>query len=526
MTHGSPRRLVTFLGTGHYGETVYDWPEFGRARKSPYVCAALAELWQPDVIDVLATEEARQRHEKTLRDVLTVLGAPGPKFHLLRHGQSDNGLWQQFHTLVDRIGSEPSGTDEAHEVLLDITHGFRAQPFFAGAVISLLKAIDRAPERLHVVYGEYRQDSEPSMIWNLDLFLELIEWARALALFEETGVAAPLVELGHRERSRQARSAHDSGSRDFPAFHRLIDAIESLADDLATVRIAHLITGYRQSGRGSARAAGSACRVIEAIESLREDVETRLPPLALVLDRLVATIRPLAADRLCSDQGHAAQQALARWYLSLQRYPEAAISVREAMVNLHAHDRSAVEVSEAEFSDQKRQKADLRFGQAGDDARTIAGIRNDIEHGGFRKQPQPASALKRRVRDMVDRLETMPWRATPMVQGAARPRILVVSRHPGARQWLEQQAIEFDECVQHLDPATVSAGETVIGTFPIHLAAELCRRGARVVFLSVDLPEHLRGQELDAEQLAAFNARLEEFRVEKLGPFAMPVDSS
>ena len=89
-----------------------------------------------------------------------------------------------------------------------------------------------------------------------------------------------------------------------------------------------------------------------------------------------------------------------------------------------------------------------------------------------------------------------------------------VSRHPGALQWMRQHGPAFDRHVTHLDPAQVQAGDTVIGTLPVQLAAQVCSAGARYLHLSLALPEQWRGQELSAEQLAAAQAHLQVFHVQ------------
>jgi len=91
-----------------------------------------------------------------------------------------------------------------------------------------------------------------------------------------------------------------------------------------------------------------------------------------------------------------------------------------------------------------------------------------------------------------------------------------VSRHPGARDWAEEEGIAVDLVLAHLDPADVVAGDTVIGSLPVNLAAEVCARGARYLHLSLELPATLRGRELTAEQMRGLGARVEEFRVERV----------
>ncbi|MEW6039541.1 MAG: CRISPR-associated protein Csx16 [Pseudomonadota bacterium] len=88
-----------------------------------------------------------------------------------------------------------------------------------------------------------------------------------------------------------------------------------------------------------------------------------------------------------------------------------------------------------------------------------------------------------------------------------------ITRHPGARAWAEQEGIRIDRVVDHLDPAEVEAGDTVLGTLPVNLAAEVCARGARYLHLSLGLPPEWRGKELSADDLRRFGARLEEFLV-------------
>ena len=88
-----------------------------------------------------------------------------------------------------------------------------------------------------------------------------------------------------------------------------------------------------------------------------------------------------------------------------------------------------------------------------------------------------------------------------------------VSRHPGALQWMQQCGPAFDCHVTHLDPADVQRGDTVIGTLPVHLAAQVCARGAAYLHLVLDAPQAVRGRELSAHELLALGATLEPFDI-------------
>lgn len=94
--------------------------------------------------------------------------------------------------------------------------------------------------------------------------------------------------------------------------------------------------------------------------------------------------------------------------------------------------------------------------------------------------------------------------------------IWFVSRHPGAVKWARNQGIGYDLHVAHLDPEAVLAGDTVIGSLPVNLAAEVCSRGAEYWNLSLRLKPADRGRELSAEALQDCGATLEHYEIRKL----------
>lgn len=91
-----------------------------------------------------------------------------------------------------------------------------------------------------------------------------------------------------------------------------------------------------------------------------------------------------------------------------------------------------------------------------------------------------------------------------------------ISRHLGALDWLQQQSITVDHQLAHLEIDRIQAGDTVIGTLPINLVAELNARGARYLHLTLDLPAEIRGQELTAATMHTLGARLEAYAAQKL----------
>ena len=96
-----------------------------------------------------------------------------------------------------------------------------------------------------------------------------------------------------------------------------------------------------------------------------------------------------------------------------------------------------------------------------------------------------------------------------------------ITRHRGAVEWAARHGIVVDQWIVHLDPADVQAGDVVMGTLPVNLAAEVCARGARYLNLSLDLPADERGRELTADDLERYGATLEEFVVGRAAPEAV-----
>lgn len=93
-----------------------------------------------------------------------------------------------------------------------------------------------------------------------------------------------------------------------------------------------------------------------------------------------------------------------------------------------------------------------------------------------------------------------------------------VTRHCGAVQWANTHGITFDVHLEHLHSIdTLCSGDVIIGTLPINIISQVNEMGVRYVHLSLHIPPHLRGIELNAEQLNACDATLEEFHVSRLG---------
>jgi len=508
-------RLVTFLGTGQYASVDYELD--GRRVQSRFMGRAAAELFGVREVRILATDAAWEMHGSELQAAISELSGVETEHRRVPDGKASDELWQVFDVLQEEVRGGDGG------VVLDITHGFRSLPFFAAACMAYLRAAELLPEPFEVVYGAFEarqpragdeaaqgESAAPATVpaadavapvWALTPFLELIDWATGVAVFSRTGLAAPLLEVLRAQERARRRELALAGERRFPRTGKLGGALDRFAQDFATVRIASMVTGYAQAPSGAEGPRSSAADLQAALDEYGAEAARFLPALRPLLEKLRAFAEGVAASSLMGAEGDRAMRVLARRYADLRRYAEAAAVVREAWVNRYCAVPAAVAPGD-KFNRKARQASEQRWRSLSREARTVADVRNDIEHGGFNEQPLGGGALAQRVGALVETLDAT----------AGTGRTICVTRHAGAAEWLHRRGMGVDEVVAHLDPATVGAGDTVVGTLPVNVVAAICARGARYLHLTVELPAERRGVELSADDLEALGATLEEFR--------------
>lgn len=92
-----------------------------------------------------------------------------------------------------------------------------------------------------------------------------------------------------------------------------------------------------------------------------------------------------------------------------------------------------------------------------------------------------------------------------------------VTRHPGAIHWAKKNLSNKDLVfVTHLDTSIIEEGDEVIGSLPIHLAAEVCSKGAHFYALVLTMPPELRGKELTDEDMDKLSCSISPFFVKAL----------
>jgi len=379
-------RLISFLGTGKYGETTYSFD--GSTCRTRFVAQALASFTQPNEIRLIATTEAWNQHGNTLCQALAADNRPAAIQVPVPTGGDPQQLWQMFGAIVEVIRTS------SHPVLLDITHGFRMQPFFAAACIQYIQSVLPNPPQIRVVYGEYRGSEQESPIWELTPFLEVLSWSRNLMMFQRTGqadeVVAPTEALG-RELSRQWAKSGRQGAQ--PQLRALALALEAFSDDFTTIRTGSLLIGNRSSAQ----------RLFGAIDQTSAEVAQQLPALALVLDQVRAMVEPLCIDgaRLSSADGQRALLALTRLYQEMGRYSEAISILREGWITGGAPANT--DQPGTDFDRVAREQQEANWQTKTIQSRSVSELRNDIQHAGFNQRPHDRTWFQEQLTNMLNR---------------------------------------------------------------------------------------------------------------------------
>jgi len=96
-------------------------------------------------------------------------------------------------------------------------------------------------------------------------------------------------------------------------------------------------------------------------------------------------------------------------------------------------------------------------------------------------------------------------------------KVLFVNRNDGAKDWAQDHGFEDADVVENFSTDMIEEGDTVIGTLPLHLAADICKKGGNYSALVMDpVPQELRGTSLSSEQMDELNATTQSMRVEVL----------
>ena len=441
----------------HYESIRYSFEDRVSAA-TPVLDQAICELLATvQSVVLLCTEEATARWITT-NELAKHLKHERPLFRDLPDGASEKKRWEIFEITRAALSHEPIAeageTEGPDEIVVNITHGFRAQPMLGLAAVSFVlsewaRQEIKDPPRLRVLYGAFDQKVEATNvapIWDLTEFVTASRWNASLDALMRYGRADDLAQLAKIDgdaRSKAAREQGKTGS-DLKAERfvtRFGAAAKSFADDLALGRLLKLFTD-------------SAPRLDRLLRGDEIDaLVARLPPLSGTVEMLRERVVPLCAPNVLGRAGLLATASLAVRYGELQRFAEQAATIREGLVTHYAHltgrasppepgqpgctaGRKAIEDGWGPaLAGVKRKGGVARLGPIADNANlssAVVDLRNDIEHCGLRDQPIPAQSLIEQLKTSTEVFSTLVAKVETSAPPTQCPVFINLSNHPVA----------------------------------------------------------------------------------------------
>ena len=252
---------ISFLGAGAYQLARYEWNGV-LADDTRYVQAAELSLLGAtkfDVIHILATTKAEDRHFASLKESLPVEIRDRVAIARIGEDMSEEGQWTWFETLL--------GIVQPGDVLtIDLTHGFRSMPLVAATALNFLRKA-RGVKIEHLLYGAFEARSEGNLgaealeiretpIVELAGFLAVDEWADAVAALADNIDARKLAGVARNAPSFHARVLQNK---------ELLDALEHLSGHLHNVEVNKVREAARMAIDEIARANDEASSPVERV---------------------------------------------------------------------------------------------------------------------------------------------------------------------------------------------------------------------------------------------------------------------
>lgn len=407
----SKLRLITFLGTGKYSEVKYIWnsPE-GKANEfepTSFFPEVITKFLGIREILVLVTQKAREGDnfkelQKRLKGKLKVIHIPA--------GKEESELWEIFNSIVSEV-------KENDEIVLDITHGFRSIPMVVFSVADYLRKTKSVVIR-YILYGAYEAGSAESPdgikrvpVFDLTPLLDLIDWTGGLETFLRRGEA---MLIGEKMREKQAslyrrRDSHVSPPKE----------LQGVGAKLQTFSLSLHLARPQEVLK-------DAYDLLELLKKAKNELSEWAKPFTAIIEQVQKELEAFAyknVDNLTRENLER-QRALLRYYVDKGLMIQAVLLAREWMVSYVIY---LVYGQCRDWTDpKKREEAENRLNiDSGDSSllswrggelpsdlsgcwKSLADLRNDLAHCGMRKNPRSAKDFKSALRDIIDKLNSLP----------------------------------------------------------------------------------------------------------------------
>ncbi|MCS7292999.1 MAG: TIGR02221 family CRISPR-associated protein, partial [Gloeomargarita sp. SKYBB_i_bin120] len=415
--------LLTFLGTGSNRTVTYCWWDGTQEKQcqTHLFPIAACEFFQPQRILLAATQEVLEGRGKPNYEAFQkTLSQQGKTLELIHipDGKFPDDLWTIFDQITESIQLQ-------EKLLLDVTHAFRSLPMLALAVAAYLRRTkDVCVER--ILYGAYearqpfRDPPEPqdqAPVFDLTSILDLLDWlggAEALLKRGDARVLAERMEQTHRQLWKQPQG-------DERPYHlqRVANRLSQWTQALYLVRPLDVMEIAQQ--------------LLPELQNAQQEFQRWAKPFAVIVEQVQQEIQPLAYERPkdLSKQQLRCQLALINYCLQKGLVVQAITLAREWVVSwmflvqeegnwLNSDERENMEKAlgasvELWCKKDKSKEADVPLWlrtkpyacQIAKVWNALRELRNDVAHGGMRKDRSDAKTISKRAQQIPEWLQAL-----------------------------------------------------------------------------------------------------------------------
>jgi hypothetical protein len=302
-------------------------------------------------------------------------------------GNSTEEIWDIFETIFNLL-------EDGDELIFDITHGFRTLPMLNMVLINYAKLLKKISVS-GIYYGAFAAGNKTiTQIWNLIDFVNLQDWTNASQMFLQAGSSNQLSKLLEQSNVNDASSLRD------------------FTDEILTSRCIAINEGK------------SAIKTANLFNSAQDNLHPAFKPLTNLVKSKFENYKEneilngLNAIEWCIDHD-LFSQGITIMYELIITFILSKIN-EDYKILLHRNTVSGrLSISKSEkfhFSDvEENKKIEINiiekvdkfngFKMLKDRYISLSEVRNDLNHGGYRKNPENHSFFKNALQDKYSKLK-------------------------------------------------------------------------------------------------------------------------
>ncbi len=429
-------KFISLLGTNPYMPCNYYLGE-QMVKDCCYIQKALVEILLDqniviEKVSIFTTEEAHNKnwkknaysHERLgLKDELEILANKNNfivENLIILQGHKEEELWEIFEIILNEL-------DEEDEIILDITHSFRYLPMLTFIIINYARIVKKCSLKA-VYYGAFEVlgdaqkaaklpiEERNAPIFDLTPFIDLFDWTFAIDRYLATGDASMVEKLTFLETKKITKELNKKAStfkidpsvlfKDPNSLRALANSMRKFSDMVATCRgpeLTNTISSLKNS-------------INNVIENTAHE---RIKPLSPIMEMLKDRF-----DSFSFRDEDINMIETAKWCYDNKMYQQGLTILEEGIINyickkwglnnLDLKNREQI-TGYAKTVAVNKLDADCRtLGISPKRANelfmllyNVGGLRNDINHAGWRKDPAEVSKFRKNLKEYIKRAESL-----------------------------------------------------------------------------------------------------------------------